>query len=59
MTDLQEYKKYLLECFPNSWFNENNEFIAHTKSNTYFNKVDEEVVAWMPFPDPYTESVES
>ena len=36
MTDLQEYKKYLLECFPNSWFNENNEFIADTKSNTYF-----------------------
>ena len=36
MTDLQEYKKYWLECFPNSWYNENNEFIAHTKSNTYF-----------------------
>ena len=36
MTDLQEFRQALLNCFPNSWFNERDEFIADTRSNTYF-----------------------
>lgn len=33
---LEEEKAKLLECFPNSFVNENGEFIAHSRSNTYF-----------------------
>lgn len=36
MTDLQECRQALLDSFPGSWFNERDEFIAHTRSNTYF-----------------------
>lgn len=35
-SDLKECKQALLNSFPNSWFNERDEFIAHTRSNTYF-----------------------
>ena len=34
--DLEEAKEALLECFPNSFVNDNGEFIAHLRSNTYF-----------------------
>lgn len=36
MTDLEEAKKALLEAFPKSFINENNEFIAELRSNQYF-----------------------
>lgn len=36
MTDLQECKQALLNAFPGGWFNERDEFIAHTRSDTYF-----------------------
>lgn len=31
-----ELKTKLINCFPNSFINENEEFIAHQKSNAYF-----------------------
>ena len=34
--DLEEAKAALLECFTNSFVNDNGEFIAHLRSNTYF-----------------------
>lgn len=36
MTDMEECRKALLDAFPGGWFNERDEFIAHTRSNTYF-----------------------
>lgn len=30
----------LMNCFPNSFINQNGEFIAHTRSNTYFSLKD-------------------
>lgn len=34
--DLEEAKEALLKCFPNSFINDNGEFIAHLRTNTYF-----------------------
>lgn len=36
MTDLEEAKQALLNAFPNSFINGNNEFIAERRSNQYF-----------------------
>lgn len=36
MTDLEECRQALLDSFEGSWFNDAEEFIADTKSNTYF-----------------------
>lgn len=36
MTDMEECRQALLNAFPGSWFNESDEFIADTRSNTYF-----------------------
>lgn len=36
MTDMEECRQALLNAFPESWFNDRDEFIAHTRSNTYF-----------------------
>ena len=36
MTDLEEAKQALLNAFPNSFINGNNEFIAERSSNQYF-----------------------
>ena len=36
MNDLEEAKSALLNSFPNSFINHNNEFIAEKKSNQYF-----------------------
>lgn len=36
MDDMKECRQSLLDSFPGSWFNAREEFIAHTKSNTYF-----------------------
>lgn len=36
MTDLEEAKQALLDAFPQSFINENNEFIAERRSNQYF-----------------------
>lgn len=36
MTEMEECRQALLDDFSNSWFNERDEFIAHTCSNTYF-----------------------
>lgn len=35
MTDIEECKKALLDSFPDSFINQNNEFIAHRYSNQY------------------------
>lgn len=34
--DMHECRQSLLDSFPNSWFNERDEFIADTRSNSYF-----------------------
>lgn len=36
MDDMKECRQSLLDSFPGGWFNAREEFIAHTKSNTYF-----------------------
>ena len=39
---------------PRGWW----EYRHFNPDDVYNNKVDEEVIAWMPLPEPYTESVE-
>lgn len=36
MSDLDKCRQLLLDSFPESFFNDRDEFIAHLKSNTYF-----------------------
>lgn len=36
MTDLEEVRQALLDAFPNSFINHNDEFIAERRSNQYF-----------------------
>lgn len=36
MTDMEECRQALLNAFPESWFNDRDEFIAHTRSNLTF-----------------------
>ena len=35
-TDMKEARKKLLECFPGSFINEMDEFVAHPRTNQYF-----------------------
>ena len=46
----EETDTYLV---PEGWW----EYRHYNPDDVYDNKVDEEVIAWMPLPEPYTESV--